>query len=147
MLPSIRILSTSPQQGQMLQSITIQNIISQGQMFFGRNSPISNSGSLFSSVNTTFGQTPIVFERRCFFGLLLPFSFPSFPASIVVSAFPVSCLSFILFFSAFNDFFIFLSFLCLFCPPPPKTTKMTKITTFARYEYSQSSHNRGRHSG
>merc|ERR1711936_806329 len=36
----------------------------QGQMFFGRNSPISNSGSLFSSVNTTFGQTPIVFERR-----------------------------------------------------------------------------------
>merc|ERR1712241_1110550 len=36
----------------------------QGQMFFGRNSPISNSGSLFSSVNTTFGQTPIVFDRR-----------------------------------------------------------------------------------
>merc|ERR1719476_757760 len=36
----------------------------QGQMFFGRNSPISNSGSLFSSVKTTFGQTPIVFERR-----------------------------------------------------------------------------------
>merc|ERR1711990_83430 len=36
----------------------------QGQMFFGRNSPISNGGSLFSSVNTTFGQTPIVFERR-----------------------------------------------------------------------------------
>merc|ERR1712088_607610 len=30
----------------------------QGQMFFGRNSPIS-SGPLFSSVNTTFGQTPI----------------------------------------------------------------------------------------
>merc|ERR1712141_873813 len=35
----------------------------QGQMFFGRNSPIS-SGPLFSSVNTTFGQTPIVYERR-----------------------------------------------------------------------------------
>merc|ERR1712150_342478 len=35
----------------------------QGQMFFGRNSPI-NSGPLFSSVNTTFGQTPIVYERR-----------------------------------------------------------------------------------
>merc|ERR1712222_148923 len=33
----------------------------QGQMFFGRNSPISSSsGPLFSSVNTTFGQTPIV---------------------------------------------------------------------------------------
>merc|ERR1712045_180955 len=30
----------------------------QGQMFFGRNSPISSSsGPLFSSVNTTFGQT------------------------------------------------------------------------------------------
>jgi len=37
----------------------------QGQMFFGRNSPISSSsGPLFSSVNTTFGQTPIVYERR-----------------------------------------------------------------------------------
>merc|ERR1719402_1626243 len=38
----------------------------QGQMFFGRNSPMSSSGSgpLFSSVNTTFGQTPIVYERR-----------------------------------------------------------------------------------
>merc|ERR1712032_1398257 len=36
----------------------------QGQMFFGRNSPISSSsGPLFSSVNTTFGQTPIVYER------------------------------------------------------------------------------------
>merc|ERR1719175_384926 len=35
----------------------------QGQMFFGRNSPMSN-GPLFSSVNTTFGQTPIVYERR-----------------------------------------------------------------------------------
>merc|ERR1712150_326528 len=36
----------------------------QGQMFFGRNSPISSGGPLFSSVNTTFGQTPIVYERR-----------------------------------------------------------------------------------
>merc|ERR1712110_818243 len=37
----------------------------QGQMFFGRNSPMSSgSGPLFSSVNTTFGQTPIVYERR-----------------------------------------------------------------------------------
>merc|ERR1711971_873346 len=37
----------------------------QGQMFFGRNSPISSSGGpLFSSVNTPFGQTPIVYERR-----------------------------------------------------------------------------------
>merc|ERR550519_2326143 len=36
----------------------------QGQMFFGRNSPISSGGPLFSSVNTTFGQTPIVFKRR-----------------------------------------------------------------------------------
>merc|ERR1712032_327492 len=37
----------------------------QGQMFFGRNSPISSSsGPLFSSVNTSFGQTPIVYERR-----------------------------------------------------------------------------------
>merc|ERR1712150_131533 len=36
----------------------------QGQMFFGRNSPINSGGPLFSSVNTTFGQTPIVYERR-----------------------------------------------------------------------------------
>merc|ERR1712001_612111 len=36
----------------------------QGQMFFGRNSPISSGGPLFSSVNTTFGQTPIVYDRR-----------------------------------------------------------------------------------
>merc|ERR1719476_17096 len=35
----------------------------QGQMFFGRNSPINSGGPLFSSVNTTFGQTPIVYER------------------------------------------------------------------------------------
>merc|ERR1712110_879514 len=36
----------------------------QGQMFFGRNSPINSGGPLFSSVNTTIGQTPIVYERR-----------------------------------------------------------------------------------
>ena len=58
-----------------------------------------------------------------FWTFLLPFCFPSFPASLVVSVFPASCLSFILFFSAFNAFFICLSFLCLFCPcprrPPP----------------------------
>ena len=42
-------------------------------MFFGRNSPIS-SGPLFSSVNTTFGQTPIVYERRCFFIQLLEYA-------------------------------------------------------------------------
>merc|ERR1712110_1157888 len=36
----------------------------QVQMFFGRNSPMSSGGPLFSSVNTTIGQTPIVYERR-----------------------------------------------------------------------------------
>lgn len=146
MLPSIRILSAFPQ-GQMLQSITIQNTSPQGQMFFGRNSPISNSGSLFSSVNTTFGQTPIVFERRCFFGL--------FYCHSLFLRFLPQLLSQLFLFPAFPSFFSFLpstisSYSCpfsVYIVLPPPNTKMTKITTLARYEYSQSSHNRGRHSG
>ena len=75
----------------------------------------------------------------------------------------VSCLHCCLSFSCFLPFlhsFLFclqrflhllvLSLSILFLSqeaPPPPNTKMTKITTLARYEYSQSSHNRGRHSG
>jgi len=36
---------------------------SQGQSFFGRTSPI-NGGSIFSNVNTTYGQSPVVYEQR-----------------------------------------------------------------------------------
>jgi len=35
----------------------------QGQSFFGRTSPI-NGGSIFSNVNTTYGQSPVVYEQR-----------------------------------------------------------------------------------
>merc|ERR550519_3077589 len=35
----------------------------QGQSFFGRTSPI-HGGSIFSSVNTTYGQAPVVYEQR-----------------------------------------------------------------------------------
>ena len=84
----------------MLPSIRMLNISSQGQMFFGRNSPISNGGSLFSSVNTTFGQTPIVFERRCFFGLF-------YCHSVSLRFLPPSLSQFFLF-PAFPPFFSFL---------------------------------------
>ena len=41
----------------------------QGQTFFGQSPSTQYGGSIFSNVNTTFGQKPEVYANRCSVGL------------------------------------------------------------------------------